>query len=148
MRTDLPTRRAALLGAGIAALLVVATPWAASANAVAGPRIVANPNNVMVNSAVSLHGTGFGADTVVQLTECSRTSWIVPQQFCSKGNTRSVRTNRRGAFVTSFTMNLCPQSKPSTGPVTQRTCYVGEIKPSGVDTVQLVGAAKITVTYP
>ena len=141
-------RRSALIGAGISALLVIATPLVASAAPPAQPHIRARPASVMVNHPVSLRGAGFQANTAVELTECSKTNWIAPQQFCSTGNSRSVRTDHRGAFVVSFVMDLCPKSTPATGPVTERTCYVGEVEPKGVDTLELVGAAKVTVTYP
>ena len=141
-------RRLALIGGGICALLVLTSPLAASAGAQTDPHIRAHPGSVMVNHAVSLRGFGFPSNAAVQLTECSRPSWIAPQQVCSTGNSRTVRTDRRGAFVASFVMDLCPKSKPSSGPVTARTCYVGEVKPTGVDTLELVGAVKVTVTYP
>ena len=141
-------RRSALIGACAGALFVLVSALPAGADARTDPHIRAQPASVMVNHAVSLHGVGFPARTVVRLTECSRTHWIAPQQFCSTGNSRSVRTDHRGAFVTSFVMDLCPKSRPATGPVTARTCYVGEVEPTGVDTLELVGAAKITVTYP
>ena len=32
--------------------------------------------------------------------------------------------------------------------MTEETCYIGEPHPRGIDTVALIGAAKITVTYP
>ncbi len=32
--------------------------------------------------------------------------------------------------------------------LTEEKCCIGEPHPSGVDTIALVGAAKVTVTYP
>jgi len=31
--------------------------------------------------------------------------------------------------------------------VTEETCYIGEPQPNGIDTIGLLGAAKITATY-
>jgi hypothetical protein len=59
-----------------------------------------------------------------------------------------VMTGPRGHFSTSFTVALCPREVPPKPPVTRETCYIGEPQITGEDTIGLVGAAKITVTYP
>ena len=56
-------------------------------------------------------------------------------------------TNASGGFKAAFTVTLCPDGVRGPEP-TSEICYIGERKPSGVDTVKLVGAAKVTVTYP
>ena len=113
------------------------------------PHIVARPDNVMVNSSIRLIGTGFPADTTIALRECASKGWIVPQNPCDTNNGVSVTTDALGGFKTSFKAELCPRGvQPGSRPVTSDTCYIGEPKPAGIDTIELVGAAKITVTYP
>ena len=113
------------------------------------PHIVATPNNVMVNTTVRLVGTGFPAHATLVIEECGSTTWVVGTQApCDTSNTISVATNRRGRFTSPFKVELCPRPNPPTPPVTRETCYVGNPQPRGIDTITLVGAAKITVTYP
>jgi hypothetical protein len=124
-------------------------PWqAASASAVSGPRISARPSSAMVNQTIRLSGTGFGAHRNIQLMECSAKSWIVPQQVCTAGNSRVVRTNALGGFAASFTVRVCNAPPSTSGPVTERRCYIGEPAPYGVDTERLMGAVEVTVSYP
>ena len=52
----------------------------------------------------------------------------------------------KGRFETTFDVGLCPEGEPH-GKLTQRVCYVGELR-LGEDTGELVGAAKLIVTYP
>jgi hypothetical protein len=111
-------------------------------------RIVAKPNNVMVNTKITLEGRGFPAKTRLKIAECSRTNWVVvAQKPCDTDNSISVLTNRNGRFSSPFTVELCPRSK-SGHHVTEETCHIGNPEPQGVDTIALVGAARITVTYP
>jgi hypothetical protein len=55
-------------------------------------------------------------------------------------------TDARGRFVTFFFVELCPEGA-SGEIVTERTCYIGEPQPRE-DSTALVGAVRITVTYP
>jgi hypothetical protein len=118
------------------------------AGAATKPRIVASPNNVMVNTKIHLAGTGFPARTKLKIEECSASNWVVPQNPCDTGNTISVVTDRHGRFGATFTAELCPRSNTAAKPVTKQTCYIGNPEPRGIDTMTLVGAARITVTYP
>ena len=135
----------------VAAAAVLAGIVPASAGAVSStpPRIVAKPNNVMVNTKIDLVGTGFPARTRLSIKECGSTGWVVVAQHpCDTDNTISVLTDAHGRFARKFHVELCPRTKTTTGPVTQETCYIGNPQPRGVDTMSLVGAARITVTYP
>ena len=110
------------------------------------PHIVATPNNLMVNTKTTLTGTGFPAKTRLAIVECSKTSWVVPANPCVGTNKISVVTDARGRFTAQFRVVLCG-GKRGPGPTSQ-ICYIGHPHPRGVDTVTLVGAAKVTVTYP
>jgi hypothetical protein len=112
-----------------------------------GPHIVARPVDVMVDKPVALHGTGFPRNRSLVLTECSQTEWSVPQNPCLSDNQVTVHTNGAGAFLTSMKAEICPATTPPP-PQTERTCYIGVAHPSGVDTMTLVGAAKIVVSWP
>lgn len=127
------------------ALVAVAGAVAPAAQAAQAPTISASPTSIMVNQSTNLVGHHFPKLTTITLSECGRQSWVVPQRFCGT-NTVSVTTNARGVFRTPFKVTLCPHGVR--GPVTSQTCYVGEVEPQGVDTVGLVGAVQITVTYP
>jgi hypothetical protein len=133
-----------LLGGGVAAGAAGAvTPTPTP------PHIVARPNNVMVNSTVRLVGTGFPAHATLTIQECGRTTWVVgTHPPCDTDNTITVATNRNGRFTSPFKVELCPRSPSTTPPVTRERCYVGNPQPRGIDTITLVGAAKIIVTYP
>jgi len=132
----------AVLGAG-------AVPGRVGAVAATPPHIVAKPNNVMVNTTISLTGTGFPARTRLAIKECSNTNWVVvAQRPCDTANAISVATDVHGRFAHSFKVQLCPRTKVGPGPVTRETCYIGNPQPRGVDTITLVGAAKVIVTYP
>ena len=139
-----------LLGGAAAALLAVplvagATP--ASAVSAAPPKIIAHPKNLMVNTFTTLTGRNFAPDTTINLTECSATNWVVEvQNPCDTTNTVTVTTDTKGGFTTGFQALLCPNGKRVL-PNGVR-CYIGVPTPSGIDTVRLVGAAKIIVTYP
>jgi hypothetical protein len=111
------------------------------------PRIVDRPKSVMVNSSTTLTGTGFPPSTTIALQECGKTGWIAPQSPCASSNGISVTTNAVGGFKTAFKVSLCPDGVRGREP-TSEICYIGEPKPSGIDTITLLGAVKITVTYP
>ena len=134
----------------IAASLAAATPFLATgaASAAAVPHIVAKPNNLMVNTTTHLTGTGFRPNTTLKVMECSRTNWIVPQQPCATKNVVTVTTNSAGAFRASMTALVCPKVMQPARRGFQETCYVGVPHPRGIDTIVLVGAAKIVVTGP
>jgi hypothetical protein len=135
--------RAALVSCAVVA---AATAVAAQAQAQAKqPRITARPHSVMVRATATLKGSGFPANTVVQLEECGRTFWIDPSDPCIAGE-ETVTTDRNGRFHATFQVGLCPEGESGKMP-TERTCYIGELV-NGEDTGSLVGAAKITVTYP
>jgi hypothetical protein len=119
-----------------------------AAQAASGPHISVKPRSVMVNGAAMLDGRGFPANSLVHLQECGSTAWIVPQNPCDTTNEITVMTGPRGRFSTSLTVALCPREVPPKPPVTRETCYIGEPQITGEDTIGLVGAAKITVTYP
>lgn len=128
-----------------AACVTVATP--ASAVSPGPPKITAHPNNLMVTTFTTLTGTNFPPHTTLNLTECSSTIWPVgPPSPCDTNNTVAVVTGAAGGFTTKFRAELCPGGK-RVGPTAVR-CYIGAPKPSGIDTMTLVGAVKITVTYP
>jgi len=100
----------------------------------------------MVNTAIKLIGTHFKSNSTIDIRECSETLWIVPQDPCATTNSIAVKTNSRGRFVSSFTLQTCPGA--SSTPGFSETCYVGDPTPSGVDTISLIGGASLTVTGP
>jgi hypothetical protein len=134
----------------LAALIVVVSALLLGTGAVAGgatgARIVARPNSVMVNTKTSLTGSGFPARTKLSIRECSKTNWVVPTHPCVKGNGIKVVTDAHGRFTHAFEVRLCG-GKRGPGPTSQ-VCYIGAERPEGVDTVHLVGAARVVVTYP
>ncbi len=130
-----------IAGTGLPALLAPA----AVASTVP-PHITAKPHNVMVDHTVSLVGVGFPVRSKLTLEECSETIWPVPQNPCLTDNSIRVRTDSTGGFKATMKAEICPAVSPPTG--TERTCYIGEPLPSGVDTITLVGAARITVSWP
>ena len=105
------------------------------------------PNNVMVNLFTTLTGVGFPPVSTVELRECGKKNWIAPKNPCDTTNGISVKTNTSGGFKTAFKVELCPDGVRGPEP-TSEICYIGEPKPVGLDTIALVGAAKVTVTYP
>jgi hypothetical protein len=157
-----------LLGAGVALgamVLAVGVPAAAAAVHVGpdqvfsgevkgksmgaettAPHITARPTDVMVNSPVALHGTGFPPAATLRLQECSLKNWIVPEDPCLTTNSVTVTTNSRGGFTTTMKALICPAVTPPV--LTRRTCYIGVPRPSGIDTITLVGAARIVVSWP
>ena len=118
----------------------------AGAVATAGPHIVAKPNNLMINTKTALSGTGFPANTKLTIEECPATLWIVPQQPCVTTNKISVLTDGHGRFTRQFRVELCGGKR---GPFpTSQICYIGDPHPEGIDTIRLLGAARIVVSYP
>ena len=136
-----------LLGVTLALACNLASE-AGATGAQSAPHIVARPNNVMVNTTVKLLGSNFPPRTTIDLKECGSTAWSVPQNPCN-ASTITVTTNGRGHFDQTFVATLCPRSTSGGGrPVTEEKCYVGDPRPSGIDTINLVGHVKIVVTYP
>jgi len=131
----------------VAALAAGPLSSEAGATSASPPHIVVKPDNVMVNTNVTLTGTSFPAQTKISVAECSKTFWIAPQNPCDSNNTISVVTDGHGRFTRQFRAELCPRVK-AVPPVTEEHCYIGEPKPMGVDTITLIGAAPVTVTYP
>jgi Neocarzinostatin family len=111
------------------------------------PTLRATPHSVMVNTNTTITGRNFTPGSSVQLTECSATTWVVPQAPCNTDNSVTVTANNKGTFKTAFKVELCPNGKHGTEP-TSEICYVGVAKPSGIDTVALSPHAKVIVTYP
>jgi hypothetical protein len=112
------------------------------------PTTTASPDNVMVNTTITLTGKGYPASTTITLEECGAASWVVPANPCLTAGAVTLTTSASGGFSTPFKMAICPLVGPPPVPVTERTCYVGEPTVNGVDTGQLTGAVKIIVTYP
>ena len=126
---------------------VVATAGTALAVSPASSTLKANPHSVMVNTDTTITGKSFKPGSSVRLTECSATTWVVPNAPCNMDNTVTVTANKRGAFKTAFKVELCPGGKRGSEP-TSEICYVGVSRPSGIDTARLYPYAKIIVTYP
>lgn len=137
------SKKLIVYAAAAASALAAAAP-AAQAQA-RQPKIKARPSTLMVNATTTLKGSGFPANTVIQLRDCGRTFWLAPDYPCTE-NEAAVTTDRRGRFHTTFQVGLCPEGEPGKMP-TERICYIGELV-TGEDTGSLVGAARITVTYP
>jgi hypothetical protein len=118
----------------------------AAAVAPTPPHIVAKPNNLMINTKTTLTGSGFPAKARLMIEECSSTGWVVVANPCVKTNKISVVTDRQGRFKAQFLIVLCGGKR---GPEpTSQICYLGNPQPEGIDTITLLGAAKVTVTYP
>lgn len=138
----------------VGGLVVVASPLTVrvvveAATTASTPRIVAKPNNVMVNTKIALTGTGFAARSKLTIMECSSRGWVVVAQHpCVSNNKISVLTDARGRFTRKFKVELCPRTTTGSGPATRETCYIGNPHPEGIDTISLVGAVRVTVTYP
>jgi hypothetical protein len=110
------------------------------------PHIVAKPNNLMVNTKSLLTGTGFPAKTRLTIEECSVTNWVVTAKPCDSTNRISVLTDGHGRFTRQFKVELCGGKR---GPEpTSQICFIGDPHPEGIDTITLLGAARVTVTYP
>jgi hypothetical protein len=135
-----------------AAILAAAAPAAlavpAGAATTTPPVITAHPDDVMVNATTKLVGAGFAAHATVHIAECGATSWVVPNSPCDTSNTVTVRTNGKGKFKVTFTVQACDATS-TTGPgdLSMR-CYIGVPTPTGIDTVELQPFTPIVVTYP
>jgi hypothetical protein len=125
---------------------VIGLAWCGPAMA-AGPHITAHPDNLMVNTATNLVGTGFAPTTSLTVEECGHKNWIAPQNPCDSSNSVVVTTSEHGTFKTAFTVQTCPGGT-NKGPGFSERCYIGVPHPSGVDTIDLLGAVRITVTGP
>jgi hypothetical protein len=101
----------------------------------------------MVDQHTNLIGRGFPRFTTLRLAECSKTNWVAPAKPCDKDNSILVRTDGKGSFVTGFKVEACVGAQTGSAGLAE-LCYIGVPKPSGIDTVHLVGAARIVVTYP
>jgi hypothetical protein len=101
----------------------------------------------MVNTATKLYGKNFAPSTTLTVKECAEKNWIVPQDPCDSTNSVTVTTNAEGQFRTKFTVQTC-SSGSDVSPGFSEKCFIGVPTPSGVDTISLVGAARITVTGP
>jgi hypothetical protein len=139
--------RAGLLGGIVGLTLTVATAGTALAVSPVPPTLKATPHSVMVNSDTTITGKDFTPRSSVQLTECSATTWVVPNAPCNTANAVTVTANSKGTFKTAFKVELCPGGKHGKEP-TSEICYVGVSKPSGIDTAGLSPYAKVIVTYP
>jgi hypothetical protein len=131
-----------LLGGALAASAQVAGHSAT-------PKIVARPDNLMVNTTTVLTGSGFKPKTKLTIKECSQQTWVVPLKVCNNPNTVRVTTNARGRFKVKFTALVCPESRRGGIPAGfRRKCFVGVPTIQGIDTVTLLGVAKLVVTGP
>jgi hypothetical protein len=137
------TRHGLLLGAVLATLLAAAPAYAMGEGS---PKVKAMPHKLMVNTTTMLKGKHFPANTAIQLLECGKIFWMAPSFPCLSENEKEVTTDAKGRFETSFEVGLCPEGEPTMKP-TQRICWVGEAV-FGEDTGNLVGAAKLKVSYP
>jgi len=140
--------RIARIGLAVTIAVLAAGVSGSQAGAISAtpPHIVAKPNNLMINTKTTLTGSGFPAKTKLTIAECPGTNWIVPQNPCVKNNTVSVVTDSHGRFTHQFRVELCGGKR---GPEpTSQICYIGDPHPEGIDTITLLGAAKVTVTYP
>jgi hypothetical protein len=134
-----------VLSAGVAAL--VGSTGSNAFAATPAPRVTVTPASVMVNTPMKVSGRHFPANSTLTIEECSAPFWIVPKNPCATTNVIHVRTNAKGAFSHKMTAVVCPGGVTGQ-PGFAETCYVGEPVPTGIDTVSLLGAAKITVTGP
>lgn len=102
------------------------------------PAIV--PSQVLVHpgQVITLDGSGFVPNTRYLIEECSKTSWIAPQDPCVDTNAITVTTGVDGEFTHPFVVQAC-------SPALSSDCFIGAPIPSGVDVVELAGAARITV---
>lgn len=106
------------------------------------PQIVPSRSRAIPpGKVITLTGSGFAPNASYRVVECSQSSWIAPQNPCVAGNGIDVTTGADGGFTHAFTVEACTAISPST----LETCFIGAPMGFGIDTIQLVGAAKITV---
>jgi hypothetical protein len=132
----------AVAALGFAVLAIGAGPVAAISPL--PPTITVKPNNVMVNMLTQVTGRNFVPHQKVTLAECSRTTWIVPQNPCDTNNGKTVIANSLGGFVTRMKVEACPAIVPGIS----EQCYIGQPRPTGIDTIALQPDAGIVVTFP
>jgi hypothetical protein len=142
-----PRGSAALIGGIVGLTLTVVAAGTALAVSPVPPTLKVTPHSVMVNTDTTITGKNFTPGSSVQLTECSATTWVVPNAPCNTANAVTVIPNNKGTFKTPFKTELCPGGKRGKEP-TSEICYVGVSKPSGIDTVRLSPYGKVIVTYP
>jgi hypothetical protein len=130
----------------LAATIAFAAGAAAPAGAASAPKIHAKPRKLMVNTDTTLKGAGFAPDERLQIGECGRTFWLAPSTPCLEEDVVEVTTNAKGRFETAFRAGVCPEGERKGGR-TEVVCYVGALS-FGEDSGELVGAAKILVSYP
>ncbi len=107
------------------------------------PQIAANPSrNIPAGTTTTLTGSGFAPNATYRVAECSQTSWTVTQNPCVAANGIDVTTNGAGGFTHAFTVEPCTVPSAST----VETCFIGVPMVSGVDTIELVAPARITVS--
>jgi hypothetical protein len=128
----------------VAAALTAAAP--AYATGEGSPKIKAKPHRVMVNTPITLKGKHFPPNKTMQILECGKTFWLAPSTPCLEDNATEVTTDAKGRFETTFKAGVCPEAERTKHP-TEVVCYVGEVV-FGEDTGELVGAAKLDVSYP
>jgi hypothetical protein len=142
------SRRFAVGAVAVAAMTFVMLPSAAAKQPAPAPHITVTPNNVMFDATVTLVGKHFAPNTNLHLRECGAKSWVVTEHACSKGHTK-VKTDNYGGFTTPFDVSICPMIRDWPGhPINERRCFVGDPTPSGVDTINLIGHARVIITYP
>lgn len=141
-------RLAALTRTAIACVALAASSGALAATASPAhrqPAIKAKPTNLMVDKSTTLTGSGWPRRAKITLRECASEAWAAPREPCLEEDLETVETNGSGRFSAAFEVGVCDGA--FSGP-TQRTCYIGEPEPSGVDTIELRGAVAIQVSYP
>jgi hypothetical protein len=141
----MPGFRKLLAGCSLVVIVVALAPAQSAFAGTTSPKITARPHRLMVDTETTLKGRGFPANSTIDLRECGRTFWLDPEDPCLEGG-KSVTTDAKGKFTTPFSVGLCPEGEPTKKP-TQRVCWVGELV-NGEDTGQLVGAARLIVSYP
>ncbi|MDQ1392868.1 MAG: Neocarzinostatin family [Acidimicrobiaceae bacterium] len=106
------------------------------------PQIAANPSrNIPAGTVTTLTGSGFAPNATYHVAECSQTGWMVTQNPCVAANAIDVTTNGAGGFTHPLTVEPCTVPSAST----IETCFIGVPMVSGIDTIQLVAPARITV---
>ena len=137
-----------LLTAVVVGVGLLGVPAPVGAVSPTPPVIRAMPDNVMVNTQTTLVGTGFPGHASVTVVECPVRSWVVMSDPCDTTNKVTVTTNGRGRFRSQMTVHTCPGGA-RTGPGGLAfLCYLGVVRPSGIDTDALQPWTSIVVTYP
>jgi len=140
-----PGLRKCLLGAA-ATVAAVVVPCACAIAMSGSAKLTAHPKNLMVNTDMTVVGSGFPAHAKVSLRECGMTFWLAPNDPCNTENGETVEANGKGRFRTSFKVQVCPESEFGRAP-TQRICYIG-VPRAAEDAVHLEPAVKFKVSYP